>query len=120
MVNSYMAILMGEFWEGTAAFIASTLIIVTFGEIIPQSVCYKTGPKNGHGLRIGAALVPFVTFFWYLLLPASKPLALVLDCLFGEEMGQVLDRQQFMTLIDYQRKQAPHLLSEEEAERGSS
>jgi len=115
MVNSYMAILMGEFWEGTAAFIASTLIIVTFGEIIPQSVCYK------HGLRIGAALVPFVTFFWYLLLPASKPLALVLDCLFGKEMGQVLDRQQFMTLIDYQRKQAPHLLSEEEAKilRGS-
>ena len=34
---------------------------------------------------------------------------------------QVLNRQQFMTLIEYQRKQAPHLLSEQEAKilRGS-
>ncbi|CAJ1348277.1 unnamed protein product [Effrenium voratum] len=115
MVNSYFAILLGELWSGTAAFIASTLILVTFGEIIPQSVCYK------HGLRIGAASVPLVTFFWYLLLPISKPLALVLDRIFGEEIGQVLNRQQFMTLIEYQRKQAPHLLSEQEAKilRGS-
>lgn len=37
------------------AFIVSTLILVTFGEIIPQSVCYK------HGLKIGASLVPFVS-----------------------------------------------------------
>eukprot|EP00913_Durusdinium_trenchii_P025090 g23551.t1 len=88
MVNSYFAILMTEFWSGTAAFIVSTLILVTFGEIIPQSVCYK------HGLKIGASLVPFVSFFWYLLLPIAKPLALILDCLFGEEMGQVLDQKQ--------------------------
>ncbi|CAK9050866.1 unnamed protein product [Durusdinium trenchii] len=115
MVNSYFAILMTEFWSGTAAFIVSTLILVTFGEIIPQSVCYK------HGLKIGASLVPFVSFFWYLLLPIAKPLALILDCLFGEEMGQVLDQKQFMTLIDYQRKQAPHLITEQEAKilRGS-
>jgi len=30
-------------------------------------------------------------------------------------MGQILDRQQLATLIDYQRKQAPHLLTEQEA-----
>ncbi|CAK8992920.1 unnamed protein product [Durusdinium trenchii] len=115
MVNSYMAILMAELWDGTAAFIATTLIIVTFGEIMPQSICYK------HGLRIGAALVPLLFFFWILLYPVSKPIALILDRLFGEEIGQVLDRQQFMTLIEYQRKQAPHLLTEQEARilRGS-
>jgi len=115
MVNSYIAILMTEFWSGTAAFIASTLIIVTFGEILPQSICYQ------HGLKIGSALVPFVTFFWYLLLPISKPLALILDRIFGEEIGQILDQKQLVTLIEYSRKQAPHLLSEQEAKilRGS-
>eukprot|EP00931_Biecheleriopsis_adriatica_P070784 TRINITY_DN44594_c0_g1_i1.p1 TRINITY_DN44594_c0_g1~~TRINITY_DN44594_c0_g1_i1.p1 ORF type:complete len:589 (-),score=140.40 TRINITY_DN44594_c0_g1_i1:71-1837(-) len=115
MVNSYMTILLGEMWDGTIAVVASTLIIVTFGEILPQSICYK------HGLRIGSTLVPLVTFFWYLLLPVVKPLALILDKLFGEEMGQVLDRQQLVALINYQRKRAPHLMTEEEAKifRGS-
>ncbi|CAJ1402202.1 unnamed protein product [Effrenium voratum] len=115
MVNSYFAILLAEFWDGTAAFVVSTLVIVTFGEIMPQSICYK------HGLRIGAALVPLLIFFWYLLFPISKPMALILDQIFGEEIGQVLDRQQFLTLIEYQRKQAPHLLTEQEAKilRGS-
>lgn len=54
------AILLAEFWDGTAAFVVSTLVIVTFGEIMPQSICYK------HGLRIGAALVPLLIFFWRL------------------------------------------------------
>lgn len=109
MVNSYMAILLDELFTGTAAFIASTFIIVTFGEIIPQSLCYK------HGLRIGSLLMPIVRVFWFVLLPVTKPLALLLDWAFGEEIGQVLDRHQLLTLVDYQRKQAPHLLTEQEA-----
>jgi len=109
MVNSYMAILLEEMWSGTMAVIMSTLVIVTFGEIIPQSLCYK------HGLRIGSALVPLLRLFWCVLLPFSKPLAFILDRIFGEEMGQVLDKHQLLTLIDYQRKQAPHLLTEQEA-----
>lgn len=35
-----------------------------------------------------------VKFFWYLLLPISKPMALILDLLFGEEMGRILDQKQ--------------------------
>lgn len=109
MVNSYMAILLDEMWSGTVAVIASTLIIVTFGEIIPQSLCYK------HGLRIGAALIPLLFICWYLLLILSKPLGFILDRIFGEEIGAVLDKHQLSTLIDYQRQKAPHLLSEQEA-----
>lgn len=37
-----------------------------------------------------------VTFFWYLLLPISKPLALILDRIFGEEIGQILDQKQLL------------------------
>lgn len=109
MVNSAMAILMADFGDGVVALLLTTFIIVTFGEIVPQSLCYK------HGLRIGAALVPLLKVFWYLLLVVSKPTALVLDKVFGEEMGSVLDKQQMKALIDYQRRQAPHLLTEQEA-----
>ncbi|CAE8708841.1 unnamed protein product, partial [Polarella glacialis] len=109
MVNSYFAILLSEMWDGTIAFVMTTIILVTFGEIIPQSVCYK------HGLRIGSTLVPLVAVFWYLLFPVTKPLSLILDKLLGEEMGQVLNQDQLMTLIQYQQKRAPHLLTEQEA-----
>lgn len=109
MVNSAMAILMAEFGDGLIALLLTTFVIVTFGEIIPQSFCYK------HGLRIGAALVPLLMVFWYLLLIFSKPTALVLDRLFGQEMGSVLDKQQMKALMNYQRRQAPHLLTEQEA-----
>jgi len=109
MVNSYMAILMDEIWKGTFAVVVTTIVIVTFGEIIPQSLCYK------HGLRIGSALVPLLRLFWIALFVISKPIALILDRTFGEEIGQVLDKEQLLTLIDYQRKQAPHLLTEQEA-----
>ncbi len=37
-----------------------------------------------------------VTFFWYLLLPISKPIALILDRIFGEEIGQILDQKQLL------------------------
>merc|ERR1719367_1361396 len=90
MVNSYMAILLESMWSGTMAVIASTLLIVTFGEIIPQSLCYK------HGLRIGAALTPLLRVFWLLLLPLSKPFAFILDGVLGEEIGHVLDKQQLL------------------------
>ena len=108
MVNAYLAILMSDFGDGAIAVISSTLIIVTFGEILPQSLCYK------HGLRIGATLVPLLLVFWYLLWPVAKPVALVLDRAFGEEMGEVLDKQQMKALLTYQRKTAPDLLTEQE------
>jgi len=109
MVNASMAILLTDFGDGLIAFLISTFIIVTFGEIVPQSLCYK------HGLRIGAALVPLLLVVWYSLYPITKPVALALDWCLGEELGQVLDKGQMKALIDYQRKRAPHLLTAEEA-----
>eukprot|EP00168_Porphyra_purpurea_P013354 TRINITY_DN3669_c0_g2_i1.p4 TRINITY_DN3669_c0_g2~~TRINITY_DN3669_c0_g2_i1.p4 ORF type:complete len:126 (+),score=55.43 TRINITY_DN3669_c0_g2_i1:404-781(+) len=42
-VNSALAIVTSDLFGGIAGFVASTLIILYIGEIIPQSVCFKYG-----------------------------------------------------------------------------
>ena len=63
-------------------------------EFFPQSACHCPGHTRTMFSDGPGSLK--VTFFWYLLLPISKPLALVLDQIFGEEIGQILDQKQFL------------------------
>merc|ERR1711971_374454 len=76
-VNSCMAVFLDSFTSGPAAFVTTTLLVVTFGEIMPQSLCYK------HGLLIGATLLPILKVFRILMYPINKPVALLLDRFFG-------------------------------------
>lgn len=42
-VNALMSILMAEVTSGFVGFISSTMLIVVFGEIVPQSICSRYG-----------------------------------------------------------------------------
>lgn len=109
MANACIPILLADFWGAVATFIVSTLLLVTLCETLPQAVCHT------RGLRIGAACVPVLACVWYLLLPVTKPLALMLDRTFGAEIGQlILNRHHLLALIDQQRKGAPESISEQE------
>ena len=54
LVNNTLTILLDILTSGLVAVIGATMGIVVFGEIIPQSLCYR------HGLAIGAALLPLL------------------------------------------------------------
>ncbi|KAH7419527.1 hypothetical protein BKA64DRAFT_19707 [Cadophora sp. MPI-SDFR-AT-0126] len=78
---------------GLFAIAASTILIVIFGEIIPQSVCAK------HGLAIGAWSSRYVIWVMYLLFPIAYPIAKLLDRLLGFSHGTIFNRAGLKTLI---------------------
>ncbi|PVH80008.1 DUF21-domain-containing protein [Cadophora sp. DSE1049] len=78
---------------GLFAIAASTILIVIFGEIIPQSVCAK------HGLAIGAWSSRYVIWVMYLLFPIAYPIAKLLDRLLGLSHGIIFNRAGLKTLI---------------------
>ncbi|KAL8805435.1 MAG: hypothetical protein Q9182_002001 [Xanthomendoza sp. 2 TL-2023] len=78
---------------GWPAVLGSTVLIVIFGEIIPQSICVR------YGLPIGAYLSPLVLVLMYILSPVAWPTAKLLDWLLGEDHGTTYKKAGLKTLV---------------------
>jgi metal transporter CNNM len=92
-VNAYLSILMAELTSGTMGFILSTVLIVLFGEIIPQATCSR------YALQIGARAVPIVKLLMLLLYPFCWPLSWVLDKVLGDELGTIHSKTELTELL---------------------
>jgi hypothetical protein len=71
LVNSGIAILTASFTGGIVGGIVSTVFILIFGEILPQSVCSR------YGLAAGAVVVDLVRVIIFFLLPIALPMSKV-------------------------------------------
>ncbi|KAK4579809.1 cell agglutination protein Mam3 [Recurvomyces mirabilis] len=78
---------------GWPAVLGSTVLIVIFGEVAPQSICVR------YGLSIGAYMAPVVLVFMYLLSPVAWPTAKLLDYLLGDEHGTTYKKAGLKTLV---------------------
>jgi metal transporter CNNM len=95
-VNSGLSILTAEIFSGTVGFLASTGLIVVFGEILPQATCSR------YALQIGARTVHITQFLICLFFIITKPMSLVLDCMLGHEVGTVHSRTELMEMLKLQ------------------
>ncbi|KAJ6256181.1 hypothetical protein Dda_9016 [Drechslerella dactyloides] len=87
---------------GWPAVLSSTVLIVIFGEIIPQSVCVR------YGLSIGAYLSPFVLFLMYIMFPVAYPTAMLLDWILGEDHGTTYKKAGLKTLVTLHKTLGEH------------
>ncbi|KUJ12517.1 DUF21-domain-containing protein [Mollisia scopiformis] len=78
---------------GWPAVLGSTVLIVIFGEVIPQSICVR------YGLSIGSYMAPCVLCLMWLMAPVAWPTAKLLDKLLGEDHGTVYKKSGLKTLV---------------------
>ncbi|KAF2152957.1 DUF21-domain-containing protein [Myriangium duriaei CBS 260.36] len=86
---------------GWPAVVSSTVLIVIFGEIAPQSVCVR------YGLTIGAWMAPFVLVLMWIMAPVAWPTAKLLDWLLGEDHGTTYKKAGLKTLVTLHKSLGP-------------
>ncbi|XP_026113829.1 metal transporter CNNM4-like, partial [Carassius auratus] len=94
LVNTTLTILLDDLiGSGLGAVVASTVGIVIFGEIVPQALCSR------HGLAVGANTIMLTKFFMLLTFPLSFPVSKLLDCVLGQEIGTVYNREKLLEML---------------------
>lgn len=94
LVNTTLTILLDDLiGSGIGAVVASTIGIVIFGEIVPQALCSR------HGLAVGANTILLTKLFMLLTFPLSWPISKLLDCVLGQEIGTVYNREKLVEML---------------------
>lgn len=92
-VNVLLALLSGSVLTGVMAFLFSTVVITTFGEIIPQAYFSR------HALKVASFFSPLLSLYQFLLFPVAKPTSLILDRWLGKEAIQYFNEKDLRDLI---------------------
>lgn len=95
---------------GLIAGITSTLLIVIFGEIMPQALFTKRALHFTARLAYVLRVMVIVTY------PVAKPLQLLLDRLFGEETSELQSRRELGIMITEHLGDTSSELDEDEVE----
>lgn len=98
-VNVLTSIITADLTSGLLGFVTSTILILIFGEIIPQALCSR------YALVIGGKVVPLVRVLIILFYIFAKPISLVLDAILGEDIGTVFTKRQLAEIIDIHEKE---------------
>eukprot|EP00511_Aplanochytrium_stocchinoi_P011014 CAMPEP_0204861724 /NCGR_PEP_ID=MMETSP1348-20121228/1858_1 /ASSEMBLY_ACC=CAM_ASM_000700 /TAXON_ID=215587 /ORGANISM="Aplanochytrium stocchinoi, Strain GSBS06" /LENGTH=637 /DNA_ID=CAMNT_0052011285 /DNA_START=145 /DNA_END=2058 /DNA_ORIENTATION=- len=93
-VNASLSILLASYTTGAVGVVLATMLILIFGEILPQAGCSR------HALYVGAHAIWIIRFFLVVMYPIAKPISLGLDCMFNEEIGAIYSSSQLTKLVD--------------------
>ncbi len=93
-VNAALSIFLGSITSGFLAGIIATILIVIFGEIIPQAVFSR------FALELGAKVAPLVSFAMFLFYPVTLPIAWVLDKTLGDELPTIYSKQELVKIVE--------------------
>ncbi|HRP02175.1 MAG TPA: hemolysin family protein [Candidatus Kapabacteria bacterium] len=92
-VNTAVAIILNSIAGGFIAGIVSTVLIVIFGELLPQAVFAR------YALSLGSKIIWLVKIFIVILYPVAAPAAFILDKMLGKESPLLFSKQEFSEII---------------------
>lgn len=107
-VISATSLVLEHRFNGLIAGLASTLLIVVFGEILPQAMFIKSS------LSVTAAFATVLRVMIIVTYPVSKPLQLLLDVLFKHEDAKLHSRQELGFIISEHAERKGSELDEDE------
>ncbi len=93
-VISTVSLMLGSIFGGIIAGIITTIVITIFGEILPQTVFVR------HGYKFSRYFFWLLDTIFILFYPVAKPMTLVLNKFFGEELPTILSREELTHLVD--------------------
>ncbi|CAG8727286.1 5310_t:CDS:2, partial [Cetraspora pellucida] len=104
LVNETLPIIMDDVMGSgsISAILASSALIVLFGEILPQAICAR------YGLAIGAFFAWPTRILIWLTFIISYPIARLLDFVLGESHGIIYRRAELKELIKYHGTSTEH------------
>ncbi|KAG0007999.1 hypothetical protein BGZ80_003973, partial [Entomortierella chlamydospora] len=101
IVNETLPVVLdSELGGGIIAILISTMLIVIFGEIIPQAVCAR------YGLAIGAFCTKPMVVLMYIMSPVAYPIAMLLDSWLGVHHGTTYRRTELKTLVSLHQEKS--------------
>jgi metal transporter CNNM len=109
-VISATSLVLGHYFNGWLAGIVSTLLIVIFGEVIPQALFVS------HALKFSAWFAPLLKVMIVVTYPISKPLQILLDAMLGAERTPLQSRRELGLLIGEHADSEDSELDEDEVD----
>jgi len=107
-VNATLSVFLSSIASGLIAGFTATVLIVIFGEIIPQATFSR------YAMEIGSRVVWVVQIFEFILYPVCWPLAWLLDKVLGDEIPSVYSRQELLKIIEEHENSRDSDLDEDE------
>ncbi len=92
-INSAISVFMTSIASGIVAGTVSTISIVLIGEIAPQAIFSR------HALRFGAKMTWFMKVVMFVMYPFAKPVAMLIDKVFGKEPLTTWDKKEIAEII---------------------
>ena len=107
-VNAILSIFLGSITTGVFAVFMSTVLIVIFGEIIPQAIFSR------FALKFGARSAWVVRIFIFVLYPVAYPISWVLTKFLGDELPTIYSKQELMKIVEEHEDSSGSDLDEDE------
>jgi metal transporter CNNM len=109
-VVSTSSLVLEHHFNGWIAGIATTILMVIFGEVIPQAIFVRSA------LRFTSFFAPLIKLMTWVTYPLSKPIQLALDRWVGEEPRLLHSRQELGLIIGEHQTVEGSELDEDEVE----